>query len=57
MALVVSMMLAICRLPAHAQGKERPMKQPTLYRTTQAALSVLRVEDSTCGKFMEDMNQ
>ena len=32
------------------------MKQPTLYRTTQAALSVLRVEDSTCGKFMEDMN-
>ena len=35
MVLVVSMMLAIFRLPAHSQGKERPMKQPTSYRTIQ----------------------
>src|SRR4029077_12104865 len=35
MLLVVSMMLAIFQLPAHAQGKERPMKHPTFYRTTQ----------------------
>jgi hypothetical protein len=27
--LVVSMMLAIFELPAHAQGKERPVKRPT----------------------------
>jgi len=33
--LVFSMMLAIFQLPAHAQGKERPMKQPTSYRTIQ----------------------
>src|SRR5437588_7393397 len=31
--LVVSMMLAIFQLPAHAQGKERPVKHPTFYRT------------------------
>ena len=41
MVLVVSMMLAIFRLPAHSQGKERPMKQPTSYRTIQEdALSI-----------------
>src|SRR6266478_1661172 len=33
--LVVSMMLAIFQLPAHTQGKERPVKHPTLYRTIQ----------------------
>src|SRR5258708_6403282 len=35
MVLVVSMMLEILQLPAHAQGKERSVKQPTLYRTIQ----------------------
>ena len=35
MVLVVSMMLAIFQLPAQAQGKERPVKHPTLYRTIQ----------------------
>src|SRR5258707_13992919 len=35
MVLVVSMMLAIFQLPAHAQGKERSVKQPTFYRTIQ----------------------
>src|SRR5229473_8664007 len=35
MVLVVSMMLAILQLPAHAQGKERSVKQPTFYRTIQ----------------------
>src|ERR1017187_8499439 len=35
MARVVFVMLAIFQLPAHAQGKERPMKQPTSYRTIQ----------------------
>src|SRR3989442_4249488 len=35
MVLVVSMMLAIFQLPAHAQGKERPVKHPTFYRTIQ----------------------
>ena len=33
--LVVSLMLAIFRLPAHAQGKEPPVKHPALYRTIQ----------------------
>src|SRR3984957_18067754 len=33
--LVFSMMLAISQLPPHAQGKERPVKYPTLYRTIQ----------------------
>jgi len=33
--LVVSMMLTIFQLPAHAQGKERPVKHPTFYRTIQ----------------------
>jgi pimeloyl-ACP methyl ester carboxylesterase len=33
--LVVSMMLAICQLPAPAQGKKRPVKYPTFYRTIQ----------------------
>jgi pimeloyl-ACP methyl ester carboxylesterase len=48
MALVVSMMLAICRLPAHAQGKERPMKQPTFYRTIQVdGLSIFYREAGT----------
>src|SRR5258707_13310601 len=32
---VVSMMLAIFQLPAHAQGKERPVTHPTFYRTKQ----------------------
>ena len=32
---VVCMMVAIFQLPAHAQEKERPMKQPTSYRTIQ----------------------
>ena len=35
MALVVSVMLASFQLLAQAQGKERPMEHPTLYRTTQ----------------------
>src|SRR6202046_3695391 len=35
MVLVFSMMLAIFQLPAHAQGKELPLKQPTSYRTIQ----------------------
>src|ERR1700726_2412622 len=35
MVLMVSMMLAIFQLPAHAQGKERSMKNPTFYRTIQ----------------------
>src|SRR2546426_8779457 len=35
MVLVVSMMLAISQLPAHAQGKDRPVKHPTFYRTIQ----------------------
>src|ERR1700719_3506688 len=35
MALVVSMMLGIFQMPAHAQAKERPVKHPTLYRTIQ----------------------
>jgi pimeloyl-ACP methyl ester carboxylesterase len=34
-ALLVCMMLAIFRLPVHAQGKERLVKQPTFYRTVQ----------------------
>src|ERR1700692_4837900 len=33
--LVVSMMLAIFQMPAPAQGKERPVKHPTFYRTIQ----------------------
>jgi pimeloyl-ACP methyl ester carboxylesterase len=35
MVLVVSMMLAIFQLPAHAQGKQRPVIHPTFYRTIQ----------------------
>jgi pimeloyl-ACP methyl ester carboxylesterase len=35
MVLVLSVMLAIFQLPAHAQGKERPVKYPTFYRTIQ----------------------
>jgi pimeloyl-ACP methyl ester carboxylesterase len=35
MVLLVCMMLAIFRLPVHAQGKERLMKQSTFYRTIQ----------------------
>jgi len=35
MVLVVSLMLAIFQLPAHAQGKERPLKHSTVYRTIQ----------------------
>jgi len=35
MVLVLSMMLAIFQLPAHARGKERPVKHPTFYRTIQ----------------------
>src|SRR5260370_27322533 len=34
-ALVVSMMLAIFRLPAHAHGKERPVEYSTFYRKIQ----------------------
>src|SRR5712672_1656296 len=34
-ALVVSMMLAIFQLPAHAQGKERPVEYSTFYRKIQ----------------------
>jgi pimeloyl-ACP methyl ester carboxylesterase len=33
MVLLVCMMLAIFRLPVYAQGKERLVKQPTIYRT------------------------
>jgi pimeloyl-ACP methyl ester carboxylesterase len=33
--LVASMVLAISQVPAHAQGKEHPVKNPTLYRTIQ----------------------
>src|SRR6266849_10737915 len=35
MGLMVSMMLAILQLSAHAQGKERLVKHPTIYRTIQ----------------------
>src|SRR4029077_19403926 len=35
MVLVVSMIVAIFQLPAHAQGKERPVKYPIFYRTIQ----------------------
>jgi pimeloyl-ACP methyl ester carboxylesterase len=35
MAVSFSMMLAIFQLPAHSQGKERPVKYPTVYRTIQ----------------------
>src|SRR5260370_7678019 len=35
MVLMVSMMLAILQLRAHAQGKERLVKHPTIYRTIQ----------------------
>src|SRR6266481_4085084 len=35
MVLVVSMTLAIFQLPAHAQGRERPVKHPTFYRAIQ----------------------
>ncbi len=35
MVLVVSMMLAIFQLPVHGQGKEHPLKHPTVYRTIQ----------------------
>jgi pimeloyl-ACP methyl ester carboxylesterase len=35
MVRVVSMLLAIFQLPAYAQGKERPVKYPTCYRTMQ----------------------
>src|SRR5713226_10468583 len=35
MELVLSMMLAIFQLHAHAQGKERTVKHPTSYRTIQ----------------------
>src|SRR6266478_4407388 len=35
MELVLSMMLAIFQLPVQAQGKERPVKHPTLYRMIQ----------------------
>jgi hypothetical protein len=35
MVLLVSMMLAIFQVPAHAQGKERSVKQRTFYRTIQ----------------------
>jgi hypothetical protein len=33
--LMISMMLAILQPPAHAQGKDRPVKHPTFYRTIQ----------------------
>jgi hypothetical protein len=33
--LAVSMLLAIFQLPASAQGKELPVKHPTVYRTIQ----------------------
>jgi len=35
MVLVVSMMLVMFQLPAHTQGKERPVKHLTSYRTIQ----------------------
>src|SRR3989441_3800358 len=35
MDVVLSMMLAIFHLPVQAQGKERPVKHPTLYRMIQ----------------------
>ena len=35
MALAGSMMLAIFQLPAHAQGKERPVEYSTSYRNIQ----------------------
>src|SRR5438132_13347215 len=35
MVLMVSMTLAIFQVPTHAQGKERPVKYPTFYRTIQ----------------------
>jgi hypothetical protein len=38
--LVVSMLLAIFQLPAFAQGKERPVKHSTFYRTIVDGLSI-----------------
>ena len=35
MVLMVSMMLAIFQLPAHAEGKELPVNHPVFYRTIQ----------------------
>ncbi len=35
MALVISSILASFQLPAHAQGKERPVEDPTAYRAIQ----------------------
>src|ERR1700720_3927720 len=35
MAFVGSVMLASFQLPAHAQGKERPVEHPTVYRAIQ----------------------
>lgn len=35
MLLMVAMMLALFQAPTHAQGKERPVKYPTFYRTIQ----------------------
>src|ERR1700693_1884468 len=35
MVLMVSMMLAIFQVPTHSQGKERPVKYSTFYRTIQ----------------------
>jgi len=35
MVLAVSMLLAMLQLPAHAGGREHPVKHPTVYRTIQ----------------------
>src|SRR5260370_15767554 len=44
-ALVVSMMLAIFQLPAHAHGKERPAEYSTFYRKSQInGLPIFHIE-------------
>ena len=35
MVLMISVVLAIFELSAHAEGKERPVKHPTCYHTIQ----------------------
>ena len=35
MALVTWVMLVACHTPTEAQGKKRPMAQPTVYRATE----------------------
>jgi hypothetical protein len=50
MVLMDSMVLVTFQLPAHAQAKEHPMKQPTSYRTIQVdGLSIFYREAGSKG--------